>query len=58
MWIKEAICLAESNPGDVYLATKTEINQTLRRVCFEEVRLALLDEAFIDRLAALDRACA
>lgn len=53
--VADALAIAdEAEPDDPCVATRLEINMALRKVCIEEVRAALIEEAEIDRLAQED----
>lgn len=52
--VQRLLSLADEAVGDVYVATRKEINAALYRLAAREASLALAEEAEIDRLARAD----
>jgi hypothetical protein len=53
--VQQLCALADEAVGDPYVPSKSEINAAFYRLAAHEARLALLEDAEIDRLAAADR---
>jgi hypothetical protein len=56
--VKLLCTIADENPDDVYVISKTEINSALYSLAAEETRLSLLENSHVDRLARDDGFCA
>jgi hypothetical protein len=52
--IQQLYALADEAAGDPYVPTKSEMNTAFYRLAAHEARLALCEDAEIDRLAAAD----